>query len=84
MRLLRVLRGVRQLADLVEEQGPAVGALRTSPCASPVLLVRADDDVPPALKSFASVEKVGDRMLPAGEHAQRHVTFYSLAGYKGQ
>jgi hypothetical protein len=56
----------------------------TAATPSPVLLVRADDDVPPALKSFASVEKVGDRMLPAGEHTQRHVTFYSLAGYKGQ
>jgi hypothetical protein len=51
---------------------------------SPVLLVRVDDDPPPALKSFTSVDKVGDRMLPAGDNAQRHVTFYSLAGYKGQ
>jgi hypothetical protein len=49
-----------------------------------VLLVRADDGEPPAIKSFASVEKVADRMLPAGDNAQRHVTFYSLAGYKGQ
>ncbi len=56
----------------------------TAATPSPVLLVRADDDVPPALASFASVEKVGDRMLPAGEYAKRHVTFYSLAGYKGQ
>jgi hypothetical protein len=56
----------------------------TAATPAPVLLVRADDDVPPAIKSFASVEKVADLMLPAGDNAQRHVTFYSLAGYKGQ
>jgi hypothetical protein len=56
----------------------------TAATPSPVLLVRADDSVPLAIDSFASVEKVADRMLPAGDHAQRHVTFYSLAGYKGQ
>jgi hypothetical protein len=56
----------------------------TAATPSPVLLVRVDDDLPPALKSFASADKVGDRMLPAGDNAQRHVTFYSLAGYKGQ
>ncbi|MBC7832139.1 MAG: glycosyltransferase family 39 protein [Hyphomicrobium sp.] len=56
----------------------------TAATPSPVLLVRVDDDPPPALKSFTSVDKVGDRMLPAGDNAQRHVTFYSLAGYKGQ
>ena len=31
-----------------------------------------------------ALDKVGDRMLPAGDNAQRHVTFYALAGYKGQ
>ncbi len=56
----------------------------TAATPSPVLLVRADDGVPPAIESFASVEKVADRMLPAGDNEQRHVTFYSLAGYKGQ
>ncbi len=56
----------------------------TAATPSPVLLVRVDDEPPPALKSFASADKVGDRMLPAGDNAQRHVTFYSLAGYKGQ
>ena len=35
------------------------------------------------LRSPAS-DKVGDEMLPAGRNAQRHVTFYALAGYKGQ
>jgi len=56
----------------------------TAATPSPVLLVRVDDESPPALKSFRSADKVGDRMLPAGDNAQRHVTFYSLAGYKGQ
>ena len=56
----------------------------TAATPSPVLLVRVDDEPPPALKSFASADKVGDRMLPAGDNAQRHVTFYALAGYKGQ
>jgi hypothetical protein len=56
----------------------------TAATPSPVLLVRVDDDPPPALKSFTGVDKVGDRMLPAGDNAQRHVTFYSLAGYKGR
>jgi hypothetical protein len=48
-----------------------------------VLLVRVDEGAGPAVRSFAEVDKVGDKMLPAGENAQRHVTFYSLAGYKG-
>ena len=56
----------------------------TAATPSPVLLVRVDDEPPPALNSFRSADKVGDRMLPAGDNAQRHVTFYSLAGYKGQ
>jgi hypothetical protein len=56
----------------------------TAATPSPVLLVRADEGVPLAIGSFASVEKVADRMLPAGDNEQRHVTFYSLAGYKGQ
>jgi hypothetical protein len=56
----------------------------TAATPSPVLLVRADDGVPLAIESFASVDKVADRMLPAGDNEQRHVTFYSLAGYKGQ
>jgi 4-amino-4-deoxy-L-arabinose transferase-like glycosyltransferase len=56
----------------------------TAATPSPVLLVRADEGVPLAIGSFASVEKVADRMLPAGDNEQRHVTFYCLAGYKGQ
>ena len=56
----------------------------TAATPSPVLLVRADDETPPALASFAESKKVVDRLLPAGDHAQRHVTFYALAGYKGR
>ena len=57
----------------------------TAATPSPVLLVQADEDGPGALaQSFASVEKIADRVLPAGKNAERHVTFYSLAGYKGQ
>ncbi|HEY8246563.1 MAG TPA: glycosyltransferase family 39 protein [Hyphomicrobium sp.] len=55
----------------------------TAATPSPVLLVRVDEGAGPAVRSFAEVDKVGDKMLPAGENAQRHVTFYSLAGYKG-
>jgi 4-amino-4-deoxy-L-arabinose transferase-like glycosyltransferase len=56
----------------------------TAAIPSPVLLVRADGEPPPAIGSFSEVKKVIDRLLPAGDNAQRHVTFYSLAGYKGQ
>ena len=56
----------------------------TAATPSPVLLVRADDETPPALAHFAQADKVVDRFLPAGDNAQRHVTFYSLAGYKGR
>jgi hypothetical protein len=56
----------------------------TAATPSPVLLVRADDGAPPSGDQFATVEKVGDLMLPAGRNAERHVTFYSLAGYKGR
>lgn len=57
----------------------------TAATPSPVLLVQADEDGPGALtQSFTSVEKIADRVLPAGKNAERHVTFYALAGYKGQ
>lgn len=56
----------------------------TASTPSPVLLVRADEGVGSAAERFSTVEKVGDRMLPAGMNVERHVTFYSLAGYKGQ
>ena len=51
---------------------------------SPVLLVRVGDDPGPAAAAFASVEKIADRVLPAGANAQRRVSFFSLAGYKGE
>jgi len=56
----------------------------TASTPSPVLLVRADDDAGNAAASFSTVEKVADRELPAGLNTTRHVTFYALAGYKGQ
>jgi hypothetical protein len=56
----------------------------TASTPGPVLLVRAEKGAGPAVKSFASVEKIAEKTLPAGENAQRRVTFYSLAGYKGQ
>ncbi len=56
----------------------------TASTPSPVLLVRADEGAGSAVAAFAAVEKVGERTLPAGKNAERHVTFYSLSGYKGQ
>lgn len=48
----------------------------------PVLLVRTDATAGSAVEAFASAPKIADRWLPAGENAQRRVTFYSLSGYK--
>jgi len=56
----------------------------TAATPSPVLLVRADDGEGSATQSFATVEKIADRVLPAGVNAERHVTFYALTGYKGR
>lgn len=56
----------------------------TASTPSPVLLVRADNGPGGAAPSFTTVEKVAVRTLPAGKNASRDVTFYSLAGYKGQ
>ena len=56
----------------------------TAATPAPVLLVRADDGQGSVVASFSVVEKVADRVLPAGKNAERHVTFYALAGYKGQ
>ncbi len=56
----------------------------TASTPSPVLLVRADEGSGSGLPGFTTVEKVGERVLPAGKNAERHVTFYSLSGYKGQ
>ena len=54
----------------------------TSP--TPVLLVHVGESPGPAVGSFATATKIADRKLPAGENAQRRVTFYALEGYKGQ
>jgi hypothetical protein len=56
----------------------------TASTPSPVLLVRTDEGPGSAAAAFTAVEKVAERALPAGRNAERHVTFYSLAGYKGQ
>lgn len=56
----------------------------TASTPSPVLLVRAEPGPGAAVDAFSSVEKIADRDLPAGINASRHVTFYALAGYKGQ
>ncbi len=56
----------------------------TAATPSPVLLVRADEGPGSATTAFTSVEKIAERRLPAGKNAERHVTFYALAGYKGR
>ncbi|WP_291003812.1 glycosyltransferase family 39 protein [Hyphomicrobium sp.] len=56
----------------------------TASTPAPVLLVRSDEGPGSAAASFASVNRIAAKVLPAGQNAQRHVTFYSLAGYKGQ
>jgi hypothetical protein len=56
----------------------------TAATPGPVLLVRTDPGAGAAASSFDSVDKVADRVLPAGANAQRHVSFYALAGYKGE
>lgn len=56
----------------------------TAATPTPVLLVRTDDGPGSAAAAFADVKKISERVLPAGENAERRVTFYSLAGYKGQ
>ncbi|MBI1649390.1 ArnT family glycosyltransferase [Hyphomicrobium sulfonivorans] len=56
----------------------------TASTPAPVLLVRIGETPGAVADSFTSVEKIADRTLPAGENAQRRVSFYSLAGYKGE
>jgi 4-amino-4-deoxy-L-arabinose transferase-like glycosyltransferase len=56
----------------------------TAATPGPVLLVRTDAGPGRAAGAFADVAKVAERVLPAGANAERRVTFYSLAGYKGQ
>jgi 4-amino-4-deoxy-L-arabinose transferase-like glycosyltransferase len=56
----------------------------TPETSGPVLLVRLGSDAGPVPSAFASSQRIGGRALPAGENAQRQVTFYALSGYKGQ
>jgi hypothetical protein len=56
----------------------------TAKTTGPVLLVSLESGAGPVPSAFASAQRIGDRTLPAGENAQRHVTFYALSGYKGR
>jgi len=56
----------------------------TAKSSGPVLLVRLGSDAGRVPSAFASSQRIGGRTLPAGENAQRQVTFYALSGYKGQ
>lgn len=55
----------------------------TKSAGEPVLAVRLGRGGP-ASSQFTSVEKIGERDLPAGENESRRVTFYALSGYKGK
>ncbi len=50
----------------------------------PVLLVSVRGDAGPVTRHFASVERLGDRILPAGPAATRRMTIYALSGFKGR
>jgi 4-amino-4-deoxy-L-arabinose transferase-like glycosyltransferase len=56
----------------------------TGAAGAPVLLVGLGSGESRPGASFTSVKKIDERDLPAGEHARRRVTFYSLSGYKGR
>ncbi len=56
----------------------------TAATTGPVLLVSLGKDAGPIARSFASSQKIASRLLPAGENAERRVTFYRLTGYKGR
>jgi len=56
----------------------------TAKTTGPVLLVRLGSDAGRVPSAFATAQRIGDRTLPAGENAQRQVTFYALSGYKGK
>jgi hypothetical protein len=56
----------------------------TAATAGPVLLVSLRSDAGAAAAAFATSERIGSRLLPAGENARRRVTFYTLSGYKGR
>ena len=56
----------------------------TAATTGPVLLVRLGSNSGAPAQAFATSQPIGSRMLPAGENAQRRVTFYALSGYKGR
>ncbi len=56
----------------------------TAATTGPVLLVSLGKDAGPIANAFATSQKIASRLLPAGENAQRRVTFYRLTGYKGR
>ena len=56
----------------------------TAATTGPVLLVTLGADHEGPRAAFATSQRVGTRRLPAGENAERQVTFYALSGYKGR
>jgi len=56
----------------------------TAATSGPVLLVRLGSGPGAAPAAFTTSKEIGSRLLPAGENAERRVTFYALSGYKGQ
>ena len=56
----------------------------TAATGGPVLLVSLGSGPGAAVSAFATSERIATRRLPAGENAERHVTFYALSGYKGR
>jgi 4-amino-4-deoxy-L-arabinose transferase-like glycosyltransferase len=56
----------------------------TAATTGPVLLVSLGSKGGRPLKAFATSQRIGTRQLPAGENAERQVTFYALSGYKGR
>ncbi len=56
----------------------------TAATTGPVLLVSLGSGSGSVGEAFTTSQRVGSRMLPAGENAERRVTFYVLSGYKGR
>jgi len=56
----------------------------TAKTTGPVLLVRLGSGAGGIAKAFTTSQEIASRLLPAGENAQRRVTFYALSGYKGR
>ena len=56
----------------------------TAATTGPVLLVSLGKESSPIAKAFETSQRLASRLLPAGENAERRVTFYRLSGYKGR